>query len=268
MAPIGVFDSGLGGLTAMRWLVRLMPGEDFIYFGDTARLPYGAKTKETILKYARQDIRFLLSYKVKMVVAACGTVSSVGGNGLGAEFGIPYTGVVDPSVKAALQATKNGKIGVIGTLATIKSGSYEAELKKLRADSEVISRPCPLFVPITESGYCSADHPITKAVVAEYIHPLRQTGIDTLILGCTHYALLAEAISRELPGVELIDSGHATALAVQQQLAKSGLLNEKKTGGMLSFYVSDRPDEFERFGTMAMEGFDVKCTAEVSVDTL
>ena len=268
MAPIGVFDSGLGGLTAMRWLVKLLPGEDFVYFGDTARLPYGAKTPETILRFARQDIRFLLSHQVKMVVAACGTVSSVGGNCLGDEFGIPYTGVVLPSVQSALQATQNGKIGVIGTLATVKSGSYEKELKKLNSSVEVISAPCPLFVPIAEGGYCSPDHPITKAVVAEYIQPLKKTGIDTLILGCTHYALLEEAIARELPGVTLIDSGHATAEAVKELLKNKGLLEDKKEGGHLSFYVSDRPDEFERFGTLARVGFDVKCNATVSVDTL
>ena len=187
--PIGVFDSGLGGLTAVKALRRLLPGEDLIYFGDTARVPYGGRSRETLLKYARQDIAFLRSFDLKAVLIACGTVTSTSLDTLRKDNDLPVLGVVEPSCREALAATNNKKIGMIATLASARSGAYERTLKGLDADVQVVSQPCPLFVPLVENGRFRQGDVVIETVAREYLTPLMEAGVDTLILGCTHYPL-------------------------------------------------------------------------------
>lgn len=184
--PIGVFDSGLGGLTAVRELARLMPEEDLIYFGDTGRVPYGGRSQDTITTYARQDVRFLRSFDPKAIVIACGTVSTIALDVLRRENDIPVFGVVGPAVRAAARLAKDGPVGLIGTKATIRSGAYERALARLRSELQVCSEACPLFVPLVETGD-SAPASVIETVAAEYLAPMKGAGVDTLILGCTHY---------------------------------------------------------------------------------
>ena len=192
--PIGVFDSGLGGLTAMRELSRLLPGERLVYFGDTGRVPYGGRSRETILKYARQDVAFLRQFDPKAVVIACGTVSTTALDTLRAENLFPVWGVVEPAVKAAAAATGNKKVGLIGTAATIRSGAYEKALAELDESIEVTVRACPLFVPLVENGRTRPGDVVIETVCGEYLEDMKRAGVDTLILGCTHYPLLKEVI--------------------------------------------------------------------------
>lgn len=244
--PIGVFDSGVGGLTAVRQLQALLPGEDIVYFGDTGRVPYGTRSPETILQYAQQDIRFLLSQDVKFLIAACGTISSLLPREISDRLPVPYTGVLDAAVAAAVKATKTGRIGVLGTPATIQSGSYQSRIAALLPDAEVFSKACPLFVPLVENGYVSPDDPVTLAVAEEYLAPLREQGVDTLILGCTHYPLIAGTIDRVMKGTAvLIDPGRETALVAKDQLNSAGLLAELGRRGHSEYYVSDLPDSFD-----------------------
>ena len=193
-APIGVFDSGLGGLSAVKEFLQVLPNENIVYFGDTGRVPYGNRSNDTIKKYALQDAEFLLKHNVKMVVAACGTVSSVAKD-LGDKLPVPFTGVVAPTAFAAAQKTKNGRIGVIGTSATINSHSYKLRLEKLNPDFKVYEQDCPLFVPLVENGFICRDDQIVRLVVRRYLSELLETGVDTLILGCTHYPLFKDAVS-------------------------------------------------------------------------
>lgn len=244
-ASIGVFDSGLGGLTAVRELMSILPNENIIYFGDTGRVPYGSRSKETIYKYSLQDAKFLLKHNVKMIIAACGTVSSVAVN-LKDDLPVPYTGVVSPTCYAAAKTSKNKKIGVIGTSATINSHSYKKMLKSFDSEISVIEQDCPLFVPLVENGFISKDDQIVRLVIKRYLTPLIEAGVDTLILGCTHYPIIKEAISSVIgSAVTLIDSGRETALYAQKILKKKNLLNDKGDNGLCEFYVSDTPDGFE-----------------------
>lgn len=248
--PIGVFDSGLGGLTAVKELLSVLPGEDIVYFGDTGRVPYGNRSRETIIKYAEQDAAFLLSKHVKIIIAACGTVSSVAGD-LGGRFSVPFTGVVGPTAKAALSATKNGKIGVIGTAATIGSGSYKKEIERLNKNIQVYQQDCPLFVPLVENGFIGKNDPIANMVVAHYLRHLKDVGVDTIILGCTHYPLLRDIISNVMgKDVALVDSGRETALYAAGLLKERALQNTSREKGRCSFYVSDRPEGFSRIAGM------------------
>ncbi len=243
--PIGVFDSGLGGLTAVRQLRRVLPGEDIVYFGDTGRVPYGSRTRETIIQYARQDIRFLLGQDVKFIIAACGTVSSTFPPEEAAKLPVPYTGVVGAASRAAAAATRNRRVGIIGTAATIRSGSYAAVIRDMLPDVEITAKACPLFVPLVENGYVQDGNPVTRLVIEEYLAPVRASGVDTLILGCTHYPLLKKMIGDYMgPEVTLIDSGKATAQAAAAALADLGLLNGRAEGGSARYFVSDTPDDF------------------------
>lgn len=255
--PIGVFDSGLGGLTAVKELLQIMPQENIIYFGDTGRVPYGSRSRETIIKYAKQDAAFLKSNNVKMIVAACGTVSSVAGS-IGENLGVPYTGVLKPTAAAAALATKNKRVGIIGTTATIRSGSYRRELAAIDPEIEVFDRDCPLFVPLVENGFISDSEEVTRLVAERYLAPLRESGIDTLILGCTHYPIIQHIISRVMGGgVALIDSGRETALYCAKLLKERDLLCERQNGGDSSFFVSDRVEGFAQIAEIFL-GRDIK----------
>ena len=244
-APIGVFDSGLGGLTAAKELINLLPHEHIVYFGDTLRLPYGSRDADTIVKFAKQDINFLLSKGVKAIIAACGTVSSNLPKQVAQALPVPYFDVIEPSVQAALAATKNKKIGVIGTAATIKSGRYEQMLRERTADIEIFSAACPLFVPLVENGFIEQGDEITLLAAQRYLAPLKAAGVDTLIMGCTHYPIIAHAIGTVMGGgVTLINSGEQAAKCAIEALNAKGLLNAEGEGSR-RFYVSDTAQSFE-----------------------
>ncbi len=243
---IGVFDSGLGGLSAVKEFMHILPNEKIIYFGDTGRVPYGNRSRSTISKYAFQDADFLLEHNVKLIVAACGTVSSVAGDALKKQLPVPYTGVVNPTAYAAAQKTKNGKIGIVGTTATIGSHSYKLRLEKLNPDFKVYEQACQLFCPLVEAGFVRRDDQIVRLVVKRYLSELKEQGIDTLILGCTHYPLLRDAIQDYMGcSVTLVDSGYETALYSAKILGELDLLNSDKSIKQPEFYVSDTPDDFK-----------------------
>ena len=266
--PIGVFDSGLGGLTAVKELRKILPGEDIVYFGDTGRVPYGPRGRDIIVQYARQDIRFLLSQNVKCVMAACGTVSSTYPAEEAAALPVPYTGVVRAAAEAAAATSQNGKIGVIGTAATIKSGSYERLLHALRPDAQLYTRACPMFVPLVENGYVDDGNPVTKLIVEEYLSGIRAAGVDTLILGCTHYPLLKKAIGDFVGDeVTLIDPGKITAHALKRTLEESGLLADpRSTGGSARFYVSDSTAEFEAMADLFLGAYRGGRVEQIAID--
>ena len=242
--PIGVFDSGLGGHTAVKQLEQVLPGESIVYFGDTGRVPYGSRGKDTILRYARQDMAFLLSQNVKAVLAACGTVSSVA-RSVGEALSVPFIDVIGPSAKAAAAATKNGRIGVIGTAATIQSDSYRSALLRINHKFEIFPQACPLFVPLVESGFVAPQDEVTRLVAERYLAPIRAAGVDTLILGCTHYPIIAPTIAGVMgKGVTLIDSGREAALATAEALKAQGLLSQEGAPRQVGYYVTDTPENF------------------------
>lgn len=243
---IGVFDSGLGGLTAVKQLLKVLPNENIVYFGDTGRVPYGTRSNDTIKKYALQDANFLLKHNVKMVIAACGTVSSVAGDLLRSQ-GYPYTGVVNPTVYTAVHTTKNNKIGVIGTSATISSHSYKKRIAELNPEIQVFEKDCPLFVPLVENGFIDKNDPLVHLTVERYLSSLKENNVDTLIMGCTHYPILRDTIAPVMgDGVNLIDSGMETAYYAKKVLKRENLLAPKEQMGKSEFYVSDTPDNFEK----------------------
>lgn len=243
--PIGIFDSGLGGLTAVRELARLMPEEDLVYFGDTGRVPYGGRSREILVKYARQDVAFLRSFHPKAIVVACGTVSTTALDVLRTESDVPIFGVVRPAAQAAAQRTKNGLVGLIGTKATIRSGAYERALGRIRPGVRVISQACPLLVPLVENGRCRPGDPVVEAVAAEYLAPLKAAGVDVLILGCTHYPLLQQVIGAYMGGdVALVDVGAQCAQWVHARLERDGLRAARRAAGSRRYFVSDSTDDF------------------------
>lgn len=244
--PIGVFDSGLGGLTAVKVLENIMPHENIIYFGDTGRVPYGNRSREIIRKYAKQDIGFLRSNDVKMIIVACGTVSSVAGD-LIEDLDLPATTVLKPTARAAAAATKTGRVGVIATTATIHSGSYRRELAAINPKIEVFERDCPLFVPLVENGFVDEDDEVTRLVAERYLVSLREQKVDTLIMGCTHYPIISKIISRVMgDGVTLIDSGREAALYAQQILDQQGLLCDNTQESSSTYFVSDTVEGFSQ----------------------
>lgn len=263
--PIGVFDSGLGGLTVVRALSSLMPDENIVYFGDTGRVPYGTRSPQTIEKYAKEDAQFLLKHDVKLIIAACGTVSSVAPH-TGDALRVPFLGVVEPAATAAVAATKNGKVGVLGTSATIRSGAYTKALKARREDITVVSTDCPLFVPMVEAGWVSPDDEIITLTVRRYLSAVKEAGVDTLILGCTHYPLIAPIIAREMgQGVTLISAGEAAASAAAECLRKADACNESKLGGNQEFFVSDRPEGFSQIAGLFLQRDIDTCVTQVSI---
>lgn len=244
--PIGVFDSGVGGLTVVKELNRLLPNEKIIYFGDTGRVPYGNKSKETIVHYSLQVAYFLMKKKIKMLVVACNTASSVSLPTLKRHFHIPIIGVIEPGARAAIETTRKNKIGVIGTLGTVRSNAYRKALKKIKGSANVFQDPCPLFVHLAEDGWNR--NKIAQMIADEYLKPIRSKDIDTLILGCTHYPLLKEVIQKSVGNkVTLIDSGKETAKEVKRILEKKHLVNKHKMTekNHSVFYVSDFPHKFK-----------------------
>lgn len=244
---IGVFDSGIGGLTVVRALMKRLPHESITYFGDTARVPYGNKSAEVVRQYALEDAQFLLSHNVKVIVVACNTASAVALDALRDRLSIPVIGMIEPGAAAAIASSNHGRIGVIGTLATVASESYPKAIRSTARNAHVVSRACPLFVPLAEEGW--SEHRISAMVAEEYLSPLRREGIDTLILGCTHYPILRGVIAAAAgPGVKLVDSGEAAADEVARVLESSALLNPSTALPNYSFFVSDVPQRFKELG--------------------
>jgi glutamate racemase len=244
--PIGVFDSGIGGLTVLRSLLSELPTESFVYFGDTARVPYGNKSAETVLKFSRENVSFLMNEGVKFVVVACNTASAEAVPILQDEFSVPIVGVIEPGVRAAVKISETHQIGVIGTPGTIRSEAYQDGIRKLNPQANVTARACPLFVPLVEEGWI--DTPITEMIAETYLKDYRTKGIDALVLGCTHYPLLHGVIGRVLgPDVALVDSAVETAHEVRTRLEADGFLSD--TGeGELSIYLSDIAPNFREVG--------------------
>jgi glutamate racemase len=258
-APIGVFDSGIGGLTVARELMRQLPAESIIYFGDTARVPYGPKSPDTVRRYSREIAAYLRERGVKALVVACNTATAHALSTLQAEETMPVIGVVQPGARAAVAASKGGRIGVIGTVGTIRSGAYERAIRALRADAEIIARPCPLFVPLVEEGWL--DHPATRLVAREYLASFASDNVDTLVLGCTHYPLLKPLIADVLgPAVALIDSAEQTAAEARRTLEARGLLASAGAPTVRRYVASDAPDLFlrmaERFLGAPIDGVE------------
>lgn len=241
--PIGIFDSGLGGLTALKELRQLLPQEDLIYFGDTGRVPYGARSPQTLRRFAMENIRFLQSHDVKMIVAACGTISSIMTDEMIADLQIPFTGVVKAAALAACRATRSECIGVIGTSATIRSGSYLRIIREVLPHARVTACACPLFVPLVENGYIEENNPVTELVARDYLSAFANQKPDTLILGCTHYPLIAPLIGRIMgDGTVLIDPGRETARLVKEYLSAHGLQADEREGQTRYFVSADTED--------------------------
>ena len=248
-APIGVFDSGVGGLTVVREIMRQIPNEKIIYFGDTARVPYGSKSKDTVTRFSEQIVRFLRTFQVKTIVVACNTASAYALDELEDDADIPVMGVLKPGAKAAVEATRNGRVGVIGTEATIGSGMYSKYIKELSKNVTIYGKACPLFVPLIEEGLW--EDPVTDEIAGRYLAELIDIDIDTLILGCTHYPLIRSTLGRLVGGrVSLVNPAYETARELKDMLLEMDMLNdeEPKLGSnRYQFYVSDKAEKFVRF---------------------
>ena len=249
--PIGIFDSGVGGLTVAEEVMRVLPDEDIVYFGDTARVPYGSKSKETVTLFSKQIVRFLLTKQVKAVIVACNTASSNSLESLKETFSIPLFGVVEPGAREAVKTTRNQKIGVIGTNSTINSAAYARLIQKSNPSIQVFSKACPLFVPLAEEGWLDTE--VTALTAQTYLSPLCEKGIDTLVLGCTHYPLLRQMIQKTVGnGIHLVDPAAATANEVRQYFQKNNMLHEKNATPNRVFYVSDMTGTFDTICQIAM----------------
>ena len=264
-APVGVFDSGVGGLTVAREIMRNLPSEKIVYFGDTARVPYGSKSKETVTRYSRQIIRFLMEQKVKAIVIACNTASAFALETVRHEFPLPVIGVIRAGAEVAACETRNKKVGVIGTEGTIGSGIHEEFLHSLDPEIQVFGKACPLFCPLVEEGW--THDPLTREIAARYLKDLQDRGIDTLILGCTHYPLLRSTIG-EIMGdsVRLVNPAYETALELKRLLTKEGLLSqETKQEFPYRFYVSDLAEKFKSFANSILP-YDVEMTQKIDIE--
>ena len=262
--PLGVFDSGIGGLTVVRELLRLLPDEELVYYGDVARLPYGNKSPETITRFSREIIDFLVARDVKAIVVACNTASALALPELEGTLPVPVVGVIESGARAAAEKSQTGKVGVIATASTVRSGAYTRALHARRADLDVSERACPLFVPLVEEGWI--DHEVTHAVAREYLAPLEHHGLDTLILGCTHYPLLKQVIGEVMgDGVRLVDSGEETARTVVELLDQERLRAPGGRAPVHAIYLSDLPAAFtgtaERFLGRALPPVEVVTVA-------
>ena len=269
--PIGVFDSGLGGLTAVREIRSILPFENIIYFGDTSRVPYGGRSREILLKYARQDVHFLRSFDIKALLVACGTVSSNVLPDLQRESDLPILGVVEPVCRKALAVTRNKRVGLIATAASVRSGAYERTIAAMDGGVTVIARACPLFVPLVEAGY--VDHSeesrqqVTKLVIAQYLTEVREAGVDTLILGCTHYPLLKTMIGEFMgQSVTLVDPAKTAAHHLEQMLSERGLRAAQEHEGQAHFYVSDVPDSFVQTADLFLGEYKGGPVEQIAID--
>lgn len=255
--PIGVFDSGVGGLSVVKHLINILPSENIVYLGDTGRVPYGTRSVETIRKYTDDDLGFLLSQNVKAIIAACGTVSSTIEAETIAALPVPFLGVVEPTAQAAVKATKNGIIGIIGTTATVNSRSFEHSIKSINPELEVVGQGCPLLIPLVENGYIDYDNKVSRLVLKDYLETITTSGADTLILGCTHFPLLAPIIADLLgSGITLIDSGLATAQQLKNNLETQNLLSENAAGWQ-KYYLTDNTEAFSAVAKQFL-GFEIK----------
>ncbi len=252
--PIGVFDSGLGGLTAVRQLMEQLPGEDIIYFGDTGRVPYGSRSHDTILKYTRQDINFLLQFDIKAIVIACNTADTVVGSRVQREYDLPICGALRPTAKKAAAITRNNRIGVIGTAATVKARAYDAIIREVNPRAQIKSVACPLLVPLVENNrFMPGDLPV-ELIVEEYLRPLKEWGCDTLVLGCTHYPLLWDVISACMgPEVTLINSGQEAACQLAETLRRADMLSGATEQGTCKYYVSDSTEGFSEMASLFLQ---------------
>lgn len=263
-APVGVFDSGVGGLTVVREIMNLLPDEQVVYFGDTARVPYGSKSGETVTKFSRQDVKFLLGMHVKAVVAACNTASAVALDEIEKEISVPIIGVVRPGARAAAEATRKKKVGVIATEATIHSEIYTKYIQGIDSDTKVIGKACPLFVPLVEEGLLN--DPVTDEIARRYLGELKGTGIDTLILGCTHYPLLKDTIARTMgEDVTLVNPAYETARSLKKLLTEKGLLNSSDTISKHRFFVSDSVDKFLSFAS-AILPYEITSAERINIE--
>ncbi|HCA34020.1 MAG TPA: glutamate racemase [Lachnospiraceae bacterium] len=258
---IGVFDSGLGGLTAVREIKKYLPHESIVYFGDTARLPYGSKSKQRIVEFSKQNMRFLLTHDVKAVIIACGTASSNAVDEVRAEFDLPIFGVVRAGAREAVKQSRTGRIGVAATAATIRSGAFKRLIGQMDDKAEVFSVACPLFVPLVESGWWQDD--ITRQVVKRYMDPLKQKGVDTVIMGCTHYPMLRPLIQEEMgPDVKLINVSKAAVLETGDFLDRHQMQAEESSRPSYEFYTSDSIDDFKEFCSQVLEEDSSRIHAE------
>ena len=266
-APIGVFDSGVGGLTVAREIMRQIPNERIVYFGDTARVPYGSKSKDNIIKFSRQIIRFLQTENVKAIVIACNTASALALDEMQQEFDLPILGVVKPGAKVAVETTVNKRIGLIGTEANIRSGVYTRYIKSLDDEAKVFEKACPLFVPLVEEGWLHDD--ITLQVASRYLEELKEKDIDTLIMGCTHYPLIRSTIRKVMGDkVNLVNPAYETAIELKNLLERDNLANKcdvDSPSSMYRFYVSDAEDKFKLFANSILP-FDITMTKQINIE--
>ena len=265
-APVGVFDSGVGGLTVAREIMRQLPNENLVYFGDTARVPYGSKSRDNIIRYSRQIIHFLKTKGVKAIVIACNTASALALDVVREESDIPIIGVVEPGARAALQITQTKKIGVIGTEATVQSAMYGKIIKGLDPTVSVIGKACPLFVPLVEEGF--AKYKVTEEIIDYYLASMKESDIDSLILGCTHYPLLRSRIRAYLGDkIQLVNPAYETAMDLKYILKESGMENAGKEGehATYSFYVSDAADKFKQFANSILP-YDIETTQQINIE--
>lgn len=266
LKPIGVFDSGIGGLTVVKRLGTTLPNENIIYFGDTARVPYGSKSNSTVIEYSIQNTNFLLSKDVKAIIVACNTASSVAIPELKNRFDLPIIGMIEPGASMSLKFSTNKRIGIIGTRATISNKAYSTEIKKMEPAANIYEKSCPLFVPLAEEGWLT--HKATYEVAEEYLKEFRKLEIDTMVLGCTHYPVLADVI-QEIMGnnVQLIDSGVASAELIKDMLQKHNLLSDSDGRGVQEFYVSDIPQKFREEAELFL-GKQIDYVRKVDIEEL
>ena len=265
--PIGVFDSGLGGLTTVKKLMQVLPHEDIIYLGDTGRVPYGGRSRDTIIKYARQDMAFLKRFDIKAVVIACGTVSTNALSEIEGDYDIPVLGVVNAAARAAVSGTKIGRIGIIGTKASILSGAYNRKIQDIMPGAEIYTNACPLFVPLVESGRISKDDVVIRTVAEEYLAPMKEAQVDTLVLGCTHYPLIKDVIGDIMgPDVKLINPGAETARELAAELAEKDGLTDKETSGSCRYFVTDQAEDFIAVASLFLESDVLGAVEQITLD--
>lgn len=266
--PIGVFDSGLGGLTVVRELIKVMPYEDIVYFGDTGRVPYGTRSRETIYKYTKQDESLLLSHNVKMIIAACGTVSSVASD-TGELLPVPFIEVVSHAAKRAVDITKTGRIGVIATPATVKSNSYKKHIQSLMPQAEVFQNDCPLFVPLVEAGWTERDDVVIIETAKRYLQPIKSANVDVLIMGCTHYPVITDVIRDIMgPKVSLVNTGEYTSKAALKCLIDNNMQTSKQIEGTRKYFVSDKTESFSKTASILMGSCFTGDVTEVDIHSV